>query len=144
MPTRQAAIVSRTSPLIKRVKTLHRSTAARRREGVFLVEGIQPVSRALEAAWEIETLLAIVATSARAGVIDHWSVDYSLPMAAMFGSEGCGLPAEVIAGADLVARIPMAGTADSLNLAVACGVFVYEVKRRRCSGFWGSQCAAST
>jgi TrmH family RNA methyltransferase len=45
------------------------------------------------------------------------------------GSEGEGLPETVLAQADAAIRIPMVGTAESLNLAVATGVMLYEVRR---------------
>ncbi len=43
----------------------------------------------------------------------------------VFGSEGLGLSKEVMVACDVLARIPMAPGADSLNVAVACGVFLY-------------------
>ncbi len=46
----------------------------------------------------------------------------------MIGSERDGLPAELVAGADAVARIPI--TTHSLNAAMAATVALYEVSRR--------------
>jgi TrmH family RNA methyltransferase len=43
------------------------------------------------------------------------------------GSEREGLSAEQIAACDLLVRIPMAGRSDSLNLAVATGVLLYQI-----------------
>jgi len=48
----------------------------------------------------------------------------------LLGSEGAGLPDDLLAAADLRIAIPMTGTAESLNLAVAAGVLLYEVRRR--------------
>ena len=48
----------------------------------------------------------------------------------LLGSEGAGLPDDLLAAADLRVAIPMTGTAESLNLAVAAGVLLYEVRRR--------------
>jgi TrmH family RNA methyltransferase len=62
---------------------------------------------------------------------DFWSVVYPRPALILFGSEGEGLPDQVLARGDLSVRIPMAGRADSLNLAVAVGVLLYEVERQR-------------
>jgi TrmH family RNA methyltransferase len=60
---------------------------------------------------------------------EHWSIRYRPPLAILLGSEGAGLPADVLAGADQRIRIPMTGTPESLNLAVAAGVMLYEVRR---------------
>ncbi|WP_407563088.1 TrmH family RNA methyltransferase [Streptomyces sp. 184] len=49
-------ISSAANPLAKRVKLLA-SRKHRRREGAFVVEGLQPVWCAVEAGWEIDTLL---------------------------------------------------------------------------------------
>jgi len=50
-------------------------------------------------------------------------------MALLLGAEGTGLPGEVLARGDLQVRIPMVGTAESLNLAVAAGLLLYEAQR---------------
>jgi 23S rRNA (guanosine2251-2'-O)-methyltransferase len=47
------------------------------------------------------------------------------------GSEGKGLSRLVRETCDLVASIPMGGSAESLNAAVAAGVALYEVARKR-------------
>jgi TrmH family RNA methyltransferase len=60
---------------------------------------------------------------------DHWSLDYPTPLAILLGSEGEGLPEDVLASADLRVRIPMVGTAESLNLAVAAALMMYEARR---------------
>ena len=78
--------------------------------------------------WAAARGLGVVATSAHADA-DHWSAGYALPLALLLGSEGRGLPADLLARADLRVRIPMVGTAHSLNLAVAAGILLYEVRR---------------
>jgi RNA methyltransferase, TrmH family len=79
--------------------------------------------------WAGERAVAVVATSARAAV-SCWDADLRPPLAVLLGSEGTGLPDEVIDAADLRVAIPMTGTAESLNLAVAAGILLYEVRRR--------------
>ncbi|WP_445185430.1 TrmH family RNA methyltransferase [Pseudonocardia sp. Cha107L01] len=59
----------------------------------------------------------------------HWSMDYRAPLAVLLGSEGDGLPAELLTEADQTVRIPMVGTAESLNLAVAAALMLYEARR---------------
>jgi tRNA G18 (ribose-2'-O)-methylase SpoU len=46
------------------------------------------------------------------------------------GTEGDGLPKEVIADADYVVRIPMAHSVDSLNVAAASAVAFWELTRK--------------
>jgi RNA methyltransferase, TrmH family len=53
------------------------------------------------------------------------------PVALILGNEAHGLPAPVRAGLDLVVRVPLAGRAESLNLAAAAAVLLYEAARRR-------------
>jgi TrmH family RNA methyltransferase len=79
--------------------------------------------------WTAARGLHLVTTSARADT-DHWTSAYPLPLALLLGSEGSGLPPELLALGEVRVRIPMVGTAHSLNLAVAAGVLLYEVRRR--------------
>ena len=73
--------------------------------------------------------MTVAATSAR-GSVSCWDAELPLPLAVLLGSEGAGLPDGLLAAADLRVAIPMTGTAESLNLAVAAGVLLYEVRRR--------------
>lgn len=51
-------------------------------------------------------------------------------LALVMGTEGDGLPKEVIAEADYVVRIPMAHGVDSLNVAAASAVAFWELRRK--------------
>jgi RNA methyltransferase, TrmH family len=53
------------------------------------------------------------------------------PLALVLGNEAHGLPGEVAADLDLVVRVPLAGRAESLNLAAAAAVLLYEATRTR-------------
>ncbi len=53
------------------------------------------------------------------------------PVALILGNEAHGLPAAVRDDLDLVVRVPLAGRAESLNLAAAAAVLLYETARRR-------------
>ena len=56
----------------------------------------------------------------------------TLPVALMFGSEGYGLTPEALAAAGTTARIPMPNDeADSLNVAAAASIALYEVREVR-------------
>jgi RNA methyltransferase, TrmH family len=78
--------------------------------------------------WAAGHGIQVLATSGAAGS-EHWSAHYRPPLAVLFGSEGDGLPEDLLARADLRVRIPMTGTAESLNLAAAAAVMLYEVRR---------------
>jgi TrmH family RNA methyltransferase len=79
--------------------------------------------------WAAARGVTVAATSARSSV-SCWDADLPLPLAVLLGSEGAGLPDDMLAAADLRIAIPMTGTAESLNLSVAAGVLLYEVRRR--------------
>jgi TrmH family RNA methyltransferase len=53
------------------------------------------------------------------------------PALLLVGSEGQGLPADAIAAADDRVTIPMAPPVESLNVAVAAALLVYEARRQR-------------
>jgi 23S rRNA (guanosine2251-2'-O)-methyltransferase len=47
------------------------------------------------------------------------------------GSEGKGVSPSVLKIVDTKAKLPMYGKIASLNVSVACGVFLYEMVRQR-------------
>lgn len=55
--------------------------------------------------------------------------DLGVPTAWLFGAEAHGLPDEVAALADARVRIPMSGSAESLNVAAAAAICLYESSR---------------
>jgi TrmH family RNA methyltransferase len=79
--------------------------------------------------WAAAGGVTVAAASAKESV-PCWQADLILPLALLLGSEGSGLPAGLLAAADERVAIPMTGTAESLNLAVAAGILLYEVRRR--------------
>ncbi|PLK70627.1 RNA methyltransferase [Rhizobium sp. TH135] len=79
--------------------------------------------------WKKSVDTRLVATHL-AGAVDYRTIDYrSKPVILMMGNEQSGLPDELAQAADKLARIPQVGMADSLNLAVATGVMLFEVRR---------------
>jgi RNA methyltransferase, TrmH family len=71
-----------------------------------------------------------VAAASAGGAVGVWESELVAPLAILLGSEGAGLPASVLSRGDLTVRIPMVGTAESLNLAVSAGVLLYEAWRQ--------------
>jgi len=59
--------------------------------------------------------------------------DYTAPTAIIMGSEEDGVRNEIIRIADHLAKIPMSGEIESLNVSVATGVILYEAIRQRLS-----------
>jgi RNA methyltransferase, TrmH family len=61
----------------------------------------------------------------------HTDADLSGGIAIILGAEDTGLPDNWLEAADQRVRIPMHGTADSLNVSVAAAVLAYEAERQR-------------
>ena len=79
--------------------------------------------------WKREKGTPMIGTS-DAAPADFRSATYAPPLLMCLGGEQHGLSGEAMEACDAIVRIPMAGRADSLNLAVAAGVMLYEVLRR--------------
>lgn len=60
-----------------------------------------------------------------------WSEDLSGPTALVVGAEGTGLRRLTRTHLDTMVKLPMNGVVESLNVAVACGVLLYEICRQR-------------
>ncbi|ULR43766.1 RNA methyltransferase [Rhizobium sp. K102] len=91
-----------------------------------------PVARATSEeflAWRKSAGVSIVATHL-AGAVDYRTIDYrKKPIVLLMGNEQSGLPEQLAKEADALARIPQQGRADSLNLAVATAVMLFEARR---------------
>jgi TrmH family RNA methyltransferase len=91
-----------------------------------------PVARATPEAflaWRKSFAGLIVGTHLK-GAVDYRTVDYAgKPVVLLMGNEQQGLPDTLADACDRLVRIPQAGRADSLNLAVATGVMLFEIRR---------------
>jgi 23S rRNA (guanosine2251-2'-O)-methyltransferase len=58
-------------------------------------------------------------------------IEYAAPTAIVLGGEGKGLHKGVSTHCDVLVRIPMAGAVSSLNVSVAAGVVLFELRRRK-------------
>jgi 23S rRNA (guanosine2251-2'-O)-methyltransferase len=74
-----------------------------------------------------------VAVEVAEGAVSAFDYDWPRPVTLIFGNEVTGVAPEVLARADAVADIPMMGHKNSINVATAFGVVLYEVLRR-----WGA------
>ena len=60
-----------------------------------------------------------------------YSVSFTEPCGIVMGSEDSGISPSILKVADATAKLPLLGSIGSLNVSVACGVFLYEVVRQR-------------
>lgn len=60
-----------------------------------------------------------------------YTIDLKGPVAIVMGAEDTGISSSVLKEADHLAKLPLLGEIGSLNVSVACGVFLYEVVRQR-------------
>ncbi len=74
--------------------------------------------------------LQVVGASPQAPV-RPWEVDFRRPTVLVLGNERRGISVWLRAGADSAVGIDTGGTVDSLNLAAAAAVLLYEVRRQR-------------
>jgi len=81
-------------------------------------------------AWLREKKIRVVATTPAAETL-YTAADLRGPLAVVMGSEQYGLSEFWLKHADLPVRIPMAGQADSLNVAMATIITLFEAVRQR-------------
>ena len=74
----------------------------------------------------------IVVTGATEKADDEiYGIDFNQPTAIIMGSEEKGISPSTLNIIDHQAKLPLMGKIGSLNVSVACGVFLYEVVRQR-------------
>ncbi len=81
-------------------------------------------------AWLRERGIRSVAATPEA-TCAHWDADLSGGIAIVVGTEKEGLSTRWLDGADLAVTIPMSGRVNSLNVAQALTLLVYEARRQR-------------
>ena len=74
--------------------------------------------------------MRLFATTARGGT-PLPECDLRAAAAVLFGSEGRGLPDDLVSAADVRLTIPMQAPVESLNVAVSAAIVVYEAARQR-------------
>ena len=73
----------------------------------------------------------IAATYLGKEAIPYTDIDYTQPLAVVFGNESEGISEKARDLADYVIKIPMIGMAQSLNLSVSVGIILYEAMKQR-------------
>ena len=72
-----------------------------------------------------------IVTAEGQGDVEYTAVDYKRPTLLVLGAEAAGVSPVLAQSADVRARIPLKAPVESLNVAVAAGVLLYEAKRQR-------------
>lgn len=108
-------------------------TAIRASMGAVFTQTLARASFAEFAAWKQARNVALIGTSDKARQ-DYHDFQYPAHLVLLMGSEREGLSEQHLNLCDAVVRIPMVGRSDSLNLAVATGVVLYEVYNQRREG----------
>jgi TrmH family RNA methyltransferase len=106
-------------------KALRGSMGSAFRLPLVRVRAAGPMVAALRAA-----AVRLLGTALR-GARPYHEADFTGRRAILFGPEGAGLPPEVDAAVDEHVSIPMSGPVESLNVAVAAGVVLFEAARQR-------------
>jgi TrmH family RNA methyltransferase len=89
------------------------------------------ISSAAEAIeWLTARAIAIVAATPDA-TMPYTKIDFTVPSAIVVGSEDAGLGPEWLKASGAQVRIPMRGSADSLNVSAAATILLYEALRQR-------------
>jgi TrmH family RNA methyltransferase len=109
---------------------LHNPNVVRASLGTLFTVAVVEATSAAAISWLRQHGITIVATTPEA-TQRFTAVDLSGPVAIVMGNEASGLGAEWLAAADLQVSIPMHGVADSLNLATATALLLYEAVRQR-------------
>jgi len=81
-------------------------------------------------AWLRDRAIRVVAARVDGG-LEYTAADLTGPLAVALGSEAGGLSPTFAGDAVEAIRLPMHGTADSLNVSVAAAVLLYEARRQR-------------
>ncbi len=76
----------------------------------------------------------VVATLPTA-TLTYWEADLTRPTLILMGNEGAGLSPELAGLADVAVKIPLAAGVESLNVAIASALMLYEARRQRMGDF---------
>lgn len=80
--------------------------------------------------WKQRSGVRVVGTHL-AGAVDYRTADFGEPGVVLMGNEQQGLTQSLSEACDQLVRIPMAGQADSINLAVSTGIVLFEARKAK-------------
>ena len=83
------------------------------------------------AAWRERCCVPLLATALRRNSVSLYDCDLRAPAAWLFGNEGAGVSETMLAAASRLVHIPMAVQTESLNVAMAATVCLFEQMRQR-------------
>lgn len=63
--------------------------------------------------------------------INYYNVDYKKPIALIVGNEGKGVSQKLLNNSDYIVKVPMQGHINSLNVAVAGALLLYQVRNNQ-------------
>jgi TrmH family RNA methyltransferase len=119
--------------LVDCVLDLYNPNAIRSSQGLLFALPVVSTDRDTLSTWLGANHITCCATTPDTTQL-HWDIDYRQAIALFMGSESDGLMPYWLEKAAHNIRIPMAGRADSLNVAAAAAVCLYEAKRQREKG----------
>ena len=112
------------------VTDLFNPNVVRSSTGVLFAVEVAVASSEQVIAWLRSRGIRIAATTPHTDTL-YTAADLTGPLAVVMGSEQFGLSATWLEACDLPVRIPMAGQADSLNVAMATLITLFEAVRQR-------------
>ena len=89
------------------------------------------VNHIKDAIYHLQSLDISIISASEKSEKNIYDVDLKGPLAIIMGSEQKGINKSVINLSDESVKLPMFGKIESLNVSVACGIFLYEVVRQR-------------
>lgn len=109
---------------------IHNPNVVRSSVGTLFTQPVLEAGRSETLAFLRKKKICIVAATPHAK-LKYFEADLRQPVAIAVGTEQYGLSEEWLKAADCQVQIPMRGTADSLNVASATTLLLYEVLRQR-------------
>jgi TrmH family RNA methyltransferase len=109
---------------------LHNPNVVRASLGTLFTVPVAAATTSETITWLQEKQIQIVVATPEAEKV-YTAVHLQAPIALVTGSEAYGLSPAWLSAADERVKIPMHGAADSLNLATATALLLYEVVRQR-------------
>ena len=89
------------------------------------------VNHIKDAIYHLQSMNISIISASEKSEKNIYDVDLKGPLAIIMGSEQKGINKSVINLSNESVKLPMYGKIESLNVSVACGIFLYEVVRQR-------------